>query len=193
MENDMKRHAFPKANAKVRLFWAIFQMKTGIFRGRNPDGCRRISPPSRDEVTDWHLLSTRIIVTRFMMNNIFILYLHAEISDMQSSKLKKEVMLTKKEIKSLITSNAELFRQYGISNIGLFGSYASQEQKEDSDIDILIDFERDKETFDNFMSVCNLLEQVFTGHRVEVVTKGGLSPYIGPHILKNTEYVQISN
>jgi hypothetical protein len=28
---------------------------------------------------------------------------------------------------------------------------------------------------------------------VEVVTTGGLSPYIGPHILKEVEYVQIAN
>jgi uncharacterized protein len=102
-------------------------------------------------------------------------------------------MITKTQIKERITSNAMVIRQYGISRIGLFGSYARQQQKEDSDIDILIDFEGDKETFDNFMAICNLLEQLFSGHKVEIVTAGGLSPYIGPHILKNVEYVQISN
>jgi hypothetical protein len=45
MEKDMKRHGFPKANAKVRFFGAIFQMKTGIFEGRNPGGCRAKYPP----------------------------------------------------------------------------------------------------------------------------------------------------
>jgi uncharacterized protein len=102
-------------------------------------------------------------------------------------------MITKKQIKERITSNAMLIRRYGISKIGLFGSYTRQEQKEDSDIDILIDFESNKETFDNFMAICDLLEQLFSGHKVEVVTTGGLSPYIGPHILQNVEYVQISN
>jgi predicted nucleotidyltransferase len=102
-------------------------------------------------------------------------------------------MITKKQIKERITSNAMLIRQYGISKIGLFGSYARQQQQEDSDIDILIDFEGNKETFDNFMAICDLLEQLFSGHKVEIVTTGGLSPYIGPHILQNVEYVQISN
>ncbi len=102
-------------------------------------------------------------------------------------------MITKKQIVDKISSNAFLIRQYGISKIGLFGSYARQEQREDSDIDILIDFEGDKETFDNFMAICDLLERVFSGYKVEVVTAGGLSPYIGPHILNNVEYVQISN
>lgn len=101
--------------------------------------------------------------------------------------------MTKKEIKERIASNAPHIRKYGISKIGLFGSYSRQQQKENSDIDILVDFEGDKETFDNFIGICDLLEQVFTGYKVEIVTTGGLSPYIGPHILKNVEYVQISN
>ncbi len=51
----------------------------------------------------------------------------------------------------------------------------------------------DKETFDNFMAVCDLLDNIFSGYKVEVVTTGGLSPYIGPHILNSVEYVQIAN
>ncbi len=102
-------------------------------------------------------------------------------------------MLSKKGIKDKITSNALLIQQYGISKIGLFGSYARQEQNKDSDIDILIDFQKDKETFDNFMAVCDLLDNIFSGYKVEVVTTGGLSPYIGPHILNSVEYVQITH
>ena len=102
-------------------------------------------------------------------------------------------MLSKKSIKEEISSNRLLMRQYGISKIGLFGSYSRQEQKKGSDIDILIDFQQDKETFDNFMAVCDLLDHIFKGHKVEVVTTGGLSPYIGPHILNEVEYVQIAN
>lgn len=101
-------------------------------------------------------------------------------------------MLSKKGIKDKIASNALLMRQYGISKIGLFGSFAREEQKAGSDIDILIDFQEDKETFDNFMAVCDLLDHLFSGYNVEVATVGGLSPYIGPHILKSVEYVQIA-
>jgi hypothetical protein len=60
-------------------------------------------------------------------------------------------------------------------------------------IDILIDFEEGKETFDNFMAVCTFLDALFEEHKVEVVTAKGLSPYIGPHILNSVEYVQIAN
>lgn len=102
-------------------------------------------------------------------------------------------MLSKKHIKDEISSHSVLIRQYGISKIGLFGSFARQEQTNGSDIDILIDFQQDKETFDNFMAVCDLLDTIFKGYKVDVVTAGGLSPYIGPHILKDVEYVQITN
>jgi len=102
-------------------------------------------------------------------------------------------MLSKKHIKDEISSNGLLMRQHGISKIGLFGSFARQEQKSGSDIDILVDFQQDKETFDNFMAICDLLDNIFKGYKVEVVTTGGLSPYIGPHILKEVEYVQIAN
>lgn len=102
-------------------------------------------------------------------------------------------MLSKKNIKEEIMSNSLLMRQYGISKIGLFGSYSRHEQKKGSDIDILVDFQQDKETFDNFMAVCDLLDSIFKGYKVEVVTLGGLSPYIGPHILNEVEYVKITN
>jgi len=102
-------------------------------------------------------------------------------------------MLSKKHIKDEITSNRLLIRQHAIRKIGLFGSFVRQEQKSGSDIDILIDFQQDKETFDNFMAVCDLLDTIFKGYKVEVVTVGGLSPFIGPHILNSVEYVQIIN
>jgi uncharacterized protein len=102
-------------------------------------------------------------------------------------------MLSKKVIKAEISSNSLVMRQHGINKIGLFGSFTRQEQKKGSDIDILIDFQQDKETFDNFMAVCDLLDNIFKGYKVDVVTTGGLSPYIGPHILKEVEYVQIAN
>jgi hypothetical protein len=102
-------------------------------------------------------------------------------------------MLTKRKIQAQIQRNSTLIKGCGINKIGLFGSYARQEQGKNSDIDILIDFEEGKETFDNFMAVCLLLDSMFNGHKVEVVTTNGLSPYIGPHILNTVEYVQIAN
>ena len=49
--------------------------------------------------------------------------------------------------------------EYGVSNIGLFGSTVRGENKANSDIDILIDFYADKETYSNFMMVCDILQK----------------------------------
>jgi predicted nucleotidyltransferase len=54
---------------------------------------------------------------------------------------------------------------------------------------ILIDFKPEKESFDNYMAVCDLFEKLFNNEKVEIVTKNGLSPYIGPGILKEVIYV----
>jgi predicted nucleotidyltransferase len=49
----------------------------------------------------------------------------------------------------------------------------------------------EKHTFDNFMEVAFLLEELL-GRKVEVVTPEALSPYIGPHILREVERVPIA-
>ena len=98
-------------------------------------------------------------------------------------------MINKEYIIKKIRSKRSEIASYGIRVIGLFGSYARNEQTESSDIDILIDFEPEKENFDNFLAVCEILERLFSKMKVEVVTKNGLSPYIGPKILNEVQYV----
>ena len=58
-------------------------------------------------------------------------------------------MTTRENILSLLSCHKEELSRYGVSDIGLFGSYLRNEQTSKSDIDLLIDFEPDKENFDN--------------------------------------------
>jgi hypothetical protein len=52
-------------------------------------------------------------------------------------------MRTLEEIKKIIAEHKEEIRQkYGIVILGVFGSYARGEQKETSDVDILVELER---------------------------------------------------
>ncbi len=98
-------------------------------------------------------------------------------------------MTTKDKIIELLKSHKSELSKFGIRSVGLFGSYIRNEQSSQSDIDLLIDFEPDKENFDNLMAVYDLFEKLFLDEKVEVVTKNGLSPYIGPKILKEVKYV----
>jgi len=98
-------------------------------------------------------------------------------------------MTTKDYIISAIKTNRQTLKRLGIRNVGLFGSYARDEQSVKSDIDILIDFMPEMENFDNYMAVYDILEDLFKNEKVEIVTKNGLSPYIGPRILNEVVYV----
>ncbi|NVO10850.1 MAG: nucleotidyltransferase family protein [Bacteroidales bacterium] len=98
-------------------------------------------------------------------------------------------MTTKDYILSTIKTHKTELKKFGIRNVGLFGSYVRDEQSKKSDIDILIDFDPDKESFDNYMAVYDYFEKLFKNEKIEIVTKNGLSPYIGPSILKEVMYV----
>lgn len=98
---------------------------------------------------------------------------------------------TKEGVLSRIQEHRRQIRNLGVKRLGLFGSFVRQQQGDDSDIDVLVEFESGRKTFDNFLSVALLLEEMF-GRRVELVTPEALSPYVGPHILREVEYVQIA-
>ena len=98
-------------------------------------------------------------------------------------------MTTKDYILTTIQTHKPMLFKLGIRDIGLFGSYVRGEQSAKSDIDILIDFEPDKENYDNYMAVYDIIEQLFKNERIEIITKNGLSPYIGPKILNEVVYV----
>ena len=98
-------------------------------------------------------------------------------------------MTSKNEILSAIRRHKQQITSFGVTKIGLFGSYVRNEQHSHSDIDILVDFVPTEETFDNFMNLYNYLEDLFADKKVEVLTINGLSPYISRHILKEVNYV----
>lgn len=98
---------------------------------------------------------------------------------------------TREELIQRILEQREKLSSLGVTSVGLFGSFLRGEQTDSSDIDILVEFTPEKHTFDNFMDVSFLLEEI-SGRTVEVVTPEGLSPHIGPHILKEVERVPVT-
>lgn len=98
-------------------------------------------------------------------------------------------MTTKQNIITKLKFHKQELSKFGVQNIGLFGSYSREEQSDKSDIDLLIDFEPGKENFDNLMAAYDIFESIFQNEKIEVITKNGLSPYIGPKILSEVLYV----
>lgn len=74
----------------------------------------------------------------------------------------------------------QLCKDSGISYLGLFGSHSRGEQKEDSDVDLLVKFVNPIGYF-KLLEVEEKLEDYFQKN-VDLVTKNALSKYIKPGV-----------
>ena len=86
--------------------------------------------------------------------------------------------------------NAEapgLRRKYGVKSLAVFGSMARGDDREGSDVDILVTFEH-KATFDNFMGLKLDLEELI-GRPVDLLTPRSLRPDMQAEIEKEAIHV----
>ena len=99
---------------------------------------------------------------------------------------------SKTDVLNQLKSHQAEIHGFGVARIGLFGSVLHGSAEESSDIDFLVDFRPELKTFDNFMHLSFYLEELFD-RKIDLVTRESLSPYIGPHILRDIEYVEITS
>jgi predicted nucleotidyltransferase len=99
------------------------------------------------------------------------------------------IMLDKKDILKNILAEREHIKKYGAKKIGLFGSFIRNQQKQTSDIDILVEFEKGMKTFDNYMELKFYLEKLLNC-RVDLVIADALKPQIKPYVMKEIEYAE---
>lgn len=92
----------------------------------------------------------------------------------------------------MIQAQSKPLRALGITRVGVFGSFARNEQRAGSDVDLIAEFASGKKTFRNFMGAIALLETTLQ-RDVELVTPESLSPYLGPRILKEAQYVAFAD
>lgn len=103
-------------------------------------------------------------------------------------RLKSKSNLTGQAIMEALDERSDILRKYTVKKIGLFGSHARGEQRKQSDIDFLVEFE--EPPFDNFMDLAFFLEDLF-GKKVELITEGSLSPYIRPYVEKEVRWYEV--
>lgn len=97
-------------------------------------------------------------------------------------------MKTKEEVIKVLKRELPYLKEnYGVSTMGLFGSYSRGEETEDSDIDLLVDFEKPIDYFKLIDMEDYLKEKI--GIEVEVVTRPALKDRIKNRILKEVSYV----
>lgn len=87
------------------------------------------------------------------------------------------------EIKKILSENKPIFaKKFKVKEIAIFGSYVRGEYKEDSDIDILVEFSEPVGLF-AFLDLEEYLQRLL-GTKVELVSKKALKPRIGEQILR---------
>jgi predicted nucleotidyltransferase len=93
---------------------------------------------------------------------------------------------TEQIIEILQAHKSDLLKKYPIAELALFGSYARGDYQEESDIDILVDF--DKQIGIEFIALAHDLEDMFKT-KVDLVSRKGIKPRYLPYVEKNLIHV----
>ncbi len=95
-------------------------------------------------------------------------------------------MQNREDVLKRLQGHQQVMRRLGVRRLGLFGSAARGESRPDSDLDFLVELERN--SFDNYMDLKLFLEDLFQC-RVDLVMADTIKPRLREGILKETEYV----
>lgn len=102
-------------------------------------------------------------------------------------------MLSKQEILDELSKNLNTWKQnYGVKRIGLFGSYSRDEQKDSSDIDVIVEFNDVDGSFDNYMNLKISLEDLFQ-KPIDLVILNDIKPALKSNILSTITFVTLEN
>lgn len=82
-----------------------------------------------------------------------------------------------------------LAERFGVTRIAIFGSYARGEQRDDSDVDIMVEFREGWKTFDNYMDLKFYLEELL-GRRVDLIIKSAIRSRIKPFIIEEAIFLK---
>ena len=97
-------------------------------------------------------------------------------------------MKTLEEIKTILNYHKdELRERYKVKEIGIFGSFVRGEQKESSDLDILVEYETVPGLL-KFLELEIYLEELL-GTKVDLVRKQAIKPRLKDVILKEVTYI----
>ena len=98
--------------------------------------------------------------------------------------------MTRNEIMSSIREHDDFLISHGVKRVGLFGSHVRGEEREESDIDLIVEFDEGKKSYDNFIELCFFLEDLF-GRKVDLLTPESISPFMRSTIEKEVRYETI--
>jgi predicted nucleotidyltransferase len=101
---------------------------------------------------------------------------------------KQEKVMRKEEALNLLREHfAETQRQFGVKRLALFGSTVRDEARDDSDVDVLVEFDG-KPDSKRYFGLMFYLEDLL-GCTLDLVTDKALRPELRPYVEKEMIYV----
>ena len=90
--------------------------------------------------------------------------------------------MTKKELEEKLAAHRQELKEMGVVSLAVFGSVARNESTRQSDIDLLIDFDRDVGLFYLF-EIQHRLEEIIGVPKIDLIQKGAIHPALRERIL----------
>ena len=97
------------------------------------------------------------------------------------------VVNNKSEVVKVLKDNLDNFKKFGVTEVGLFGSFVRDEATESSNVDLLVTLIN--HDYFNFCRLIDFANSLFFNRSVEVISTGGINEINGIYIGREVEYV----
>lgn len=97
----------------------------------------------------------------------------------------------KAQLLEALQANAAHIRSYGVTRLGVFGSFARDSATALSDVDLFVEFAPERKSLKNLVGLSRYLEGLL-GRKVDLVTPASLNIFIGKYILQEVQYVALA-
>ena len=100
--------------------------------------------------------------------------------------------MDKEGLLHILQTNSSQIKSYGISLLGIFGSFARSEETDKSDVDVIVEFSQGKKSYRKYIELVYFLEELLQ-KRVDVLTFQSISPILKEQIEKEITYVALDS
>ncbi len=90
--------------------------------------------------------------------------------------------MTRKELQNKLAAHRQELRKLGVISLSVFGSVAREESSQHSDIDLLVDFDRDVGLFHLF-EIQHRLEEIIGVSKIDLIQRGAIHPALREQII----------
>lgn len=102
---------------------------------------------------------------------------------------------TKQDVIEVIRNNLDKFAEFGVTEVGLFGSFVREEATPESDIDLLVDLKHpDNDPHyviysENYFKLLDFTANLFENRKVDVIAESTINEVNGIYICREVEYI----